>query len=86
MISSFRKFCKYIYETLSERFEDIYSINKSSLENENMNYCRMQDGELPINIKKTEKGEKEESINMNKINSPENNSEKIKSRMESYKK
>jgi len=85
MLSSFRKFCKYIYETLSERFDNIYSINKSSLENENMSYCRMQDGELPINIKRTEtfleKREKGQPIN-----NPDNNSEKIKSRMESYRK
>jgi len=71
MLTSFRKFCKYIYETISERFENIYSINKHMLENENMNYCRMQDG----GFSHTEPTESEKDI-----------SEKIKSRMESYRK
>jgi hypothetical protein len=75
MFSSFTSFCNYIYE----KFEHLYSINKNVLENENKQYCRMQDGDLPINIIK--KG----NI-LEKNNCTQKNIEKIKIRMESYRK
>lgn len=83
MLSSFRNLCKYIYETIHEKIESLYGINKHMLEDENMFYCKMQDGDLPLNIRKTEyilEKDTEKEINR------ENNFEKIKSRMESYKK
>jgi hypothetical protein len=79
MFSSFQSFCNYIYE----KFENLYSINKNILEHENNEYCRMQDGDFPINITKKENIlERNNCIqkNIDKTN------EKIKIRMESYRK
>lgn len=73
MISSFTTLCKYIYETIYKRFDDLYSINKTTLEDENMRYCRMQDGNFCI---------KTDNIKIQQLNE----SEKIKDRMKNYRK
>jgi hypothetical protein len=72
MISSFKSLCKYIYETIYESFDNLYSINKTTLEDENMRYCRMQDGNF--------------CIKTDNIEIQSNESEKIKERMEKYRK
>ena len=74
MLSSFKSFCNYIYK----KFEHLYSINKNILEDENNAYCRMQDGDFPINITKKE--------NILERNICMQTNEKIKIRMESYRK
>ena len=82
MLSSFRIFCNYIYE----KFEHLYSINKNILENENDQYCRMQDGDFPINIMKKENIlERNSCIQTNEKTNQKIN-EKIKIRLESYRK
>ena len=76
MISSFKSLCKYIYETIYERFDNLYSINKTTLEDENMRYCIMQDGNFCI---------KNDNITSKKLVQL-NESEQIKERMEKYRK
>ena len=72
MISYFTRLCKYIYES----FDNLYSINKTTLEDENMRYCIMQDGNFYI---------KTDNITSKKL-LQQNESEKIKERMEKYRK
>ena len=76
MISSFKSLCKYIYETIYEKFDNLYSINKMNLEDENMRYCRMQDGNFYL---------KTDNITSEKLVQP-NQSEQIKDRMKIYRK
>ena len=82
MLSSFKNFCNYIYE----KFEDLYSINKNILENENNQYCRMQDGDFPINIMKKENILDSNSCIQTNEKTNQKINEKIKNRLESYRK
>lgn len=91
MFISFKNLCKYIYETLSERFDNLYAINKNSLEDENMRYCRMQDGDFYLTsdniiseklVKSNESAEPTEPIKSIETNKDK----KIKDRMENYRK
>ena len=82
MLSSFRIFCNYIYE----KFEHLYSINKNILENENDQYCRMQDGDFPINIMKKENILESNSCIQTNEKTNQKINEKIKNRLESYRK
>ena len=82
MLSSFKNFCNYIYE----KFEDLYSINKNILENENDQYCRMQDGDFPINIMKKENILESNSCIQTNEKTNQKINEKIKNRLESYRK
>ena len=70
MISYFTRLCKYIYKSFDN------SINKTTLEDENMRYCIMQDGNFYI---------KTDNITSKKL-VQQNESEKIKDRMEKYRK
>jgi len=72
MISSFTRLCKYIYETIYESFDNLYSINKTTLEDENMRYCIMQDGNF--------------CIKTDNLTIQPNESDKIKERMKNYRK
>ena len=64
-------FCKYIYEKISDRFNNLIVDHRSLLE-ENSYYCRMTDGNFSLNTDK--------DISQNSI------PEKIKERMENYRK
>jgi len=44
MFNYIKKCYSYLCETLSNRFEYIYGVNKNQLEQENQYYCRMTDG------------------------------------------
>ena len=71
MFSLIVKYCNFIYEKISESFNHLL-IDHSRLLEENSYYCRMQDGDF--------------SHNLDKDNSDNNIQEKIKERMETYRK
>ena len=44
MLEFIEKWCNYVYKIINDRFSALYDINKSTLEEENMHYCKMSDG------------------------------------------
>ena len=48
MLKYIKKCYSYICETISNRFEYLYGVNKNRLEQENDFYCRITDGGFVI--------------------------------------
>lgn len=49
MLKYIKKYYSYLCETISNRFEYLYGVNKNLLEKENEIYCRLTDGGFVIN-------------------------------------
>ena len=46
MFKSFHRCYTYICKLFSNRFDELYAINKQRLEQENLHYCIMHDGDF----------------------------------------
>jgi hypothetical protein len=71
MFTLFIKYCNFIYEKISDRFNNLIVDHRSLLE-ENSYYCRMTDGNF--------------SLKTNKDITQNNIQERIKERMKTYRK
>lgn len=74
MFTSIKKVFKYIYEKISDRFNNLIVDHKRLLE-ENLYYCRMRDGNFSLKSN-SEKNQMDRSFKKDRI---------IKERMENYK-